>query len=127
VKPNTLIAFACGGDEGQQPGAPGPAGGAGEADVASEAAAAADPSVQSCLDLVRAGSYAEAIAPCTEAVRRAPENREVQTALDQARSGAAEAMAGAAEEAAAGADAAGEEAASQLEGATEKGLPEALP
>lgn len=126
----TLVAFACGGDEGQQPGAGGPAGGTGEADAAPELAGADDPSVQGCLDLVRAQRYAEAIAPCTEALRRAPENREVQTALEEARSGAAEALAGAAdaaEQAARGADAAGGEAASQLEGATEKSLTEALP
>jgi hypothetical protein len=117
----TLIALACGGDDGQQPGAGAPAGGTGEADEVS--AGAADPSVQGCLDMVRAGRYADAIAPCTEAVRRAPENREVQTALEKARSGAAEAAAGARQ----GAEQAADEAASGAADAAAKGLGDALP
>jgi hypothetical protein len=56
----------------------------------SEAGAVIHPSVTSCLDLVRAGRFADAIAPCTEAVRRAPDNQQVADALGRAREGAAQ-------------------------------------
>ena len=49
----------------------------------------AHPSVASCLDLVKASRWAEAVAPCTEAVRNAPGNREVASALERARKEAA--------------------------------------
>jgi len=117
----TLIALACGGDEGQQAGAGDPAGEAGEATA--ESAVAVHPSVQGCLDMVRAGRYADAIAPCTEAVRRAPDNREVQTALEKAQSGAAEALADAGQ----GAGQADDDAASGAADAAAKGLGDALP
>ncbi len=57
---------------------------------AGEAASGAEhPSVASCLDLVKASRWAEAVAPCTEAVRNAPGNREVASALERARKEAA--------------------------------------
>lgn len=58
------------------------------------------PSVQGCLDLVREGRLAEAVAPCTEAVRNAPDNAEVAAALEQAKAAGSEKAAAAAQAAA---------------------------
>ncbi len=59
--------------------------------------AAAHPSVTSCLGLVKQSRWAEAVPPCTEAVRNAPGNQEVSAALARAkREAAAEATARAA-------------------------------
>ena len=59
------------------------------------------PSVPRCLDLVRDGQYAEAVTPCTEAVRNAPTNPEVAAALERARTEASAQASAAAQKAAA--------------------------
>jgi hypothetical protein len=107
-------AIACNGQKVETDEGSGPASGTGSVSAAqgeSEAGAAIHPSVTGCLDLVRAGRFADAIAPCTEAVRRAPDNQQVADALERAREGAAQQAAAAAQESGA---AAAEEAAKDL-------------
>ncbi len=66
------------------------------ADAAMDAVAGDDS--QSCLDLVAAGKFAEAIPVCTQALSSDPANQAVQDALAKAKAGAgSDAAAGAAE------------------------------
>jgi len=99
-------------------GTAGSAAGAGSSGTAERAAGAlepaaaiadsAHPSAARCLDLVRQERLIEAVAPCTEAVRNAPDDREVAAALERAQSGARSA---AADQAAAAQSAAADQAA----------------
>lgn len=91
--------LACGGQESSPPeGGAGAAGAAAEetpdVGAAREAMAEVHPSVERCLDLVRAGDFEAALPSCMEAVGVDPDNEEVQQALDDAKAGAAEAQAG---------------------------------
>jgi len=111
-----VAVLACGsGDSGTSPsgsapsataptagGAAGTQGGAaGSSDVAAmPPESEIHPSVPRCLDLVRDGEYAEAVTPCTEAVRNAPNNREVAAALERARTEATAQATAAAQDAA---------------------------
>jgi hypothetical protein len=123
-----LATLACGGqDSGSAPAS----GGAGTGETGSGAMptsgdvekaleGAVDPSVQSCLDLVREQKYAQAVPACTRAAKADPDNPEVASALQSAREQAASAQM---PEATGAAREAGEAA---LEKATE-GLPSGLP
>jgi len=96
------------------------AGAAVEEKAATETAqpsATVDPKVQSCLDLVRASKYQQALAVCLAALEIDPDNQQVKDAVATARAetaklGAAQGAAGSAAESAAG------EAASKLGEAT---------
>lgn|GEM_PF-4030877 len=126
----SLVALACGSanDSGSTSNAAAQSGSTANTPPVSAQAPGGDtavlPSVTSCLSLVRAGSYAEAISPCVEAVKNAPDNAEVAAALAQARSAvsanAAKAQA-AAGEAAAGIQAGAEDkATSEAQGLLNK-------
>ncbi len=99
---------------------PKPSGGLGTGASAGAGAEMVQPaSAGTCLDLVRASRFAEAIAPCTQAVREAPDNVDVAQALKQAQAAVAT-TAGEARDAAAA-------AASQAAGdAVEKGTADAM-
>jgi hypothetical protein len=111
---------ACGQDSGSGgvasgPGAEQPM--AGQAGSGSEAAPAAgsggmaaakpSPTASNCLDLVSAARFAEAIDPCTRAVRENPANTAVAEALRKAQAGVAASAAKANDAAAAAAAQAG--------------------
>jgi hypothetical protein len=83
--------------------------------VATEAAAE-DPQARSCLDLIAAGSFQEALPVCLAALEANPANQQLRDAVDQARVETGKLAADAA------ADAAQQEATSQL-GEAAKGLP----
>jgi len=128
---SVLALAACGGSEtGQTPttgeAAPVEAAPAAKAPQASAAApqaaaeATPDPQVQSCLDLIAAGSFEQALPVCLAALKIDPTNQQVRDAVDQARAETAKLSASAAAEAAAGS--AGEGATSKLGEAVE-GLP----
>lgn len=98
-----LLALACGRGEtpttteGPAVSTKGPAAAAPAAPAAPSApqaaapsAAAPDPQAVSCLDLVSKGRFQEAIAPCTAALRTAPNDPELQAALAKAKSQAAQ-------------------------------------
>lgn len=85
------------------------------------------PSVPRCLDLVRAGQLVEAVTPCSEALKNAPDNQQVAAALDRAKQAASEQASAAAQAAANDAAAgAGGDAASALQDKTGS-LPTQLP
>lgn len=68
--------------------------GADQAERLTETGAALDANAQSCLGLVKAGRLVEAIPSCTLAVQQRPDNEELGKALEQARVGAADSVAG---------------------------------
>ena len=98
-----------------------------EAGKDAEATAAPDPSVASCLDLVRAGRLLEAVAPCTEALRNAPDNRDVAAALGRAKAAAAEQASAAAQAAVDGAGAVASDAAANAVDESANSLTKGLP
>lgn len=57
------------------------------------------PEVAECLDLVEAGELGRALSVCAEAAKAAPQNAEVQDALEEARAAAGDAAAAAEESA----------------------------
>ncbi|MFI5316342.1 MAG: hypothetical protein ACHQ6T_11625 [Myxococcota bacterium] len=104
------------------------AGGSAAADAAEkpDVAAPANPDVTSCLDLVGAGSYEQAVPACTAALSADATNEKVKEALDTAKARIA-AMNGQAAEGAADAakDAAG--AAGDAEGQAKDAMPAPAP
>ncbi|HXZ85228.1 MAG TPA: hypothetical protein VEI82_07040, partial [Myxococcota bacterium] len=116
-----MIAFAilglsaCGQKEGgsgpvDMPAAPAPPSGGAKSEAAAPAAPANPPPVSApaqqgsagCLDLVGAGSFAQAIPVCEAALQADPSNAELKSALETAKTKASE-MAGSAAGAATGA------------------------
>jgi len=84
---------------------------------AGSAGEATPPEVQSCLDLVGAAKFREAVPVCLRAVEAAPGNEEVKQALDRAQREVATSEAG--EAAGSAKEAAEEEAGKAAEGASE--------
>ncbi len=97
---------------------------------ASQEEVSVHPSVTSCLGLVKESRWAEAVAPCTEAARNAPGNREVSAALARAKQeAAAEATAratGALQEATGTATEAAEDSSASLQEKAVESLPSGL-
>jgi hypothetical protein len=107
-----LVALACGGqDSGSGAGAGAGGEGAG-ADAGGGAGQGGELSAtaERCLDLVADGRFADAIDPCTRAVRESPASQELADALETAQQGVAAAGKAAAESAKQAAGQAGSEA-----------------
>lgn len=87
--------------------------GAAESAARPDVGAAPTEDVKGCLDLVSAGSYAQAVPVCTAALTANPANEQVKTALETAKTKSAEMAGQAAEQATGAAQGAAEDAASK--------------
>lgn len=105
-----LALAACGGEESGAGMAEGEGAEAPPVSTAREGAEEPGTSARSaeCLDLVEAGEFERALSVCAEAAKAAPQNREVQEALSEARQQAGEAASSARESAEDAADQLGE-------------------